>query len=97
MGYFTGKSYFHEDGSQNYLVFHSVVKYFTLNGTWITKWTSKGLSNESLEAVSTSSNTLNPLINYYGEKVRIKFSGSVLQQKIVTYNHKKSCISLFSI
>ena len=40
-----GKSYFDEDGSQNYLVCQSILKYFTLNGTWITKWVSKGLSN----------------------------------------------------
>ena len=49
LGYFTGKSYFDEDGTQNYLVFHSILEYFTLNSTWITKWTSKGLSNESLK------------------------------------------------
>ena len=67
----------------------SIHKYFTLNSTRITKWTSKGLSNESLEVVSTSDITLAPSINYYGEKVRLKFTGSVLQQKRVTYNHKK--------
>ena len=70
-----GKSYFDEDG--------------TLNSSWITKWKSKGLSNESLEVVSTSSNTLNPLINYHGDKVRLRFTGSILQHKIVTYSHKK--------
>ena len=43
----------------------------------------------SLEAVSASNNTLAPAINYYGEKVRLKFTGSVLQQKTVTYNHNK--------
>ena len=36
--YFIGKSYFDEDGSENYLVFHSILKYFTLNNKWITKW-----------------------------------------------------------
>ena len=84
-----GKSYFDEDGTQNYLVFQSILVYFTLNSSWITKWKSKGLSNESLEVVSTSSNTLNPLINYYGDKVRLRFTGSILQQKIVTQSHKK--------
>ena len=57
-----GKSYFDEDGTQNYLVFQSILEYSTLNSSSITKWKSKGLSNESLEVVSTSSNTLNPLI-----------------------------------
>ena len=84
-----GKSYFDEDGTQNYLTFQSILEYFTLNSSQITKQKSKGLSNESLEVVSTSNNTLNQLINYYGDKVRLKFTGSILQQKIVTYNHKK--------
>ena len=87
--YYNGKNYFDEDGIQNYIVFQSILKYFTLNSSWITKWKSKGLSNESLEVVATSSNTLNPLINYYGDKVRLRFTGSILQQKIVKYSHKK--------
>ena len=56
LGYFIGKSHFDEDGTQNYLVFQPILKYFTLNSNWITKWKSKGLSNESLEVVSTTSN-----------------------------------------
>ena len=86
--HYNGKSYFDEDGIQNYLVFQSILKYFTLNSSWITKWKSKGLSNESLEVVSTSSNTLTPSVNYYGEKARLKFTGSILKQKIATYSHK---------
>ena len=89
MSYFTGKSYFDEDGAQNYLIFYSILKYFTLNNKWITKWKSKGLSNESLEIISTSDNSLTPSINYYGDKVRLRFTGSVLQQKTITYRHKK--------
>ena len=42
IGYFTGKSYFDGDEAQNYLIFHSILKYFPLNSTWITKWTAKG-------------------------------------------------------
>ena len=84
-----GKSHFDEDGVQNYLVFQSVLKYFTFNSKWIIKQKLKGLSNESLEVISTSDNTLNPSINYYGDKARLKFTGSVLQQKTITYNHKK--------
>ena len=49
LGYFIGKSHFVEDGAQSYLVFQSILEYFTLNSKWITKWKSKGLSNESLE------------------------------------------------
>ena len=69
LGYFIGKSHFDEDGAQHYLVFQPILKYFTLNSIWITKWKSKGLSNESLEVVSKTDNTLTPLVNYYGDKV----------------------------
>ena len=89
MDYFIGKSHFDEDGAQNYLVFQSILEYFTLNNNWIKKWKSKGLSNQSLEVVSTSDNNLTPSVNYYGDKVRLRFTGSVLQQKTVTYNQKK--------
>ena len=47
------------------------------------------MSNESFEVVSTSDNTLTPSVNCYGDKVRLRFAGSVLQQKTITYSHKK--------
>ena len=47
------------------------------------------MSNESLEVVSKTDNTLTPSVNYYGDKIRLRFTGSVLQQKTVTYSHKK--------
>ena len=81
LGYFIGKSHFDDDGAQNYLVFQPILKYFTLDSNWITKWKSKGLSNESLQVVSTSDNTFTPSVNYYGDKVRLRFTESVLQQK----------------
>ena len=55
-----------------------MLEYFTLNCKWITKWKSKGLSNESIEVVSKTDNTLTPSINYYRDKARLKFTGSVL-------------------
>ena len=89
LGYFIGKSHFDENRAQYYLVFQPILRYFTLNSNWITKWKSEGLSNESLEVVSATSNTLTPLVNYYGDKVRLRFTRSVLQQKTITYSHKK--------
>ena len=65
-----------------------MLEYFTLNSNKITKWKSKGLSNESLEVISTSNITLTPSINYYGDKARLKFTRSVLQQKAIICNHK---------
>ena len=89
LGYFIGKSHFDEDGAQHYLVFQPILRYVTLNSNWITKWKSKGLSNESFEVVYKTDNTLSPSANYYGDRVRLRFTGSVLQQKTVTYSQKK--------
>ena len=66
-----------------------MLEYFKLNSSWIVKWKSKGLTNERLKVVSASDNTLTPSNNYYGDKVRLRFTGSILQQKTVTYSHKK--------
>ena len=78
LSYFIGKNDFDENGTQNYLAFQSVLEHFTLNSNWITNWNSKELSNESLQVISTSDNTLTPSINYYGDKARLKFTGSFL-------------------
>ena len=63
--YFIGKNYFEEDGTQNYLVFQPMYKYFkafsiTQYLEYVSEWKSKGLSNESIKAISTSDNSLNP-------------------------------------
>ena len=57
--YFRGKNYFDGDGTQNYLVFHGVYKYFEdvdLSKTIIkfnaNSWISKGLSDEKISSVS---------------------------------------------
>ena len=42
LGYFIWKNHFDEDGSQNYLVFQPILRYFTLNINWITEWKSNG-------------------------------------------------------
>ena len=35
---------------------------------------SKGLSSESIKAISTTDNSLNATLNYYGTKIRVKFT-----------------------
>ena len=50
--YFIGKSYFEgDDGTQNYLIFQPMYKYFKTSikgsNTYISSWESKGLSNEN--------------------------------------------------
>ena len=86
--YFINKSHFEEDGIQNYLVFQPLNKYFKLitNTLSILSWQSKGLSTENIDPPTTS---LSPSINYVGNKIRVKFTGSCLKQSNkLTYIHK---------
>ena len=73
LSYFRGKQYFDE---QNYLVFLPMRKYFKLNSVigvtdYVLSWQSKGISNESIKPSTTSNNSLNPRLSYYGTKVRV--------------------------
>ena len=49
--YFRGKSHFGDDGTQNYLVFQPIYKYFEITPTTniILSWKSKGLSDEAIK------------------------------------------------
>ena len=38
------------------------------NTDYISSWKSKGLSSESIKPATTSDNSLNPALNYYGTK-----------------------------
>ena len=84
LSYFIGKSHFEEDGAQNYLVFQPIRRYFKIiaNTKYISSWKSKGLSDETIKPYATSDNSLSPLIDYYGAKVRLKFNGSCLNSQI---------------
>ena len=94
-GYFIGKRYFEEDGTQNYLVFQPIIRYFKINTNinvvdYVLTWQSKGLSDESLKPPATSDNSLTPTISYYyASKIRVKFNRSCLNQDKVMFNHKK--------
>ena len=81
-GYFIGKSHFEEDGTQNYLVFQPLNKYFKVidNTDYVSSWKYKGLSAESIKPPTASDNSLTPALNYYGTKTRVKFTGSCLEQ-----------------
>ena len=48
------------------------------------------MSDESIKPLTTCNNSLAPLIDYYGYKVRVKFNGSILRQPKVTYTHEKA-------
>ena len=95
MSYFIGKNYFEEDGTQNYLVFQPIIRYFKVNtiinvADYVLSWQSKGLSAEAIKPPATSDNSLTPSINYYNaSKIRVKLTGSCLKQDKVTFNHRK--------
>ena len=95
LSYYRGKQYFDErSGKQNYLVFLRMGKYLKLNSVVgvidrVLSWQSKGLSNESIKPPTTTNNGLTPELNYYGTKIKTKFTGSCLKQSDQIFTHKK--------
>ena len=92
--YLIGKSHFQEDGTQNYLVFQPMCRYFKIiagvGNCWhINYWQSKGLSDERISSITASNCSVTPFLDYYGTKTRVEFSGSCLKQDKVTFNHGK--------
>ena len=84
---FIGKSHFEEDGTQNYLVFQPINRYFKViaNTLYISSWKSEGLSDETIKPSVTSDNSFTPLIDYLANKIRLKFSGSHSKQPNLQY------------
>ena len=89
--YFIDKSHFEEDGTQNYLVFQPINKYFKVitNTEYVSSWKSKGLSAESFKLSTTVDNSLTPALSCYGTETRVKFTGSCLKQSKVSYTDGK--------
>ena len=80
--YLRGKSYFEDDGAQNWLVFQPIHRYFKTasdNPSIILSWKSKGLSDESINAPTTSNKFLDPSLDFVGTKARVKFGGDCLK------------------
>ena len=81
---FKGKSYFEEDGTQNYLVFQPMYRYFKKiagvgSGNYIYYSKSKGLSDERINSITLSNYSITPELSFYGTKTRVKFNGSCLK------------------
>ena len=91
LSYFIGKSYFEEDGTQNYLVYQPLNKYFKIitNKKYISSWQSKGQSDGTIKPPATSDYKLNPQLSYFGTKTRVDFRGSCLKQDKITFNYGK--------
>ena len=90
MSYFIGKIHFEEDAKQNYLVFLPLNKYFKIitNTKYISLRQSIGLSDETIKPPATSDNSRTPLTDYYGNKIRAKFNGSILRQPKISYTDR---------
>ena len=83
--YFRGKSHFEEGGTQNYLVFQPMYRYFKKiagvgSGNYIYFWKSKGLSEERLDFITASNYNITPELSFYGTKTRVEFNGSCLSK-----------------
>ena len=92
--YFRGKSHFEEDGTQSYLVFQPMYRYFKMiaagdSGNYIYFWKSKSLSDERLDSITASNYKVTPELSFYGTKTRVEFNGSCLKQDKVTLNYGK--------
>ena len=91
--YFRGKSHFEEDGTQNYLLFQAIQKYFKRiagvgNGNQIYYWKSKVLSDERTNSIKISDYGITPYLSYYDtNKIRVKFDGGCLKQDQGTLLH----------
>ena len=51
----------------------------------------------SLFQNSTADNSLNPTLNYYGTKIRVKFTGDCLEQQRIIYHHGKIVNIVYSL
>ena len=57
----------------------SANKTVSANDSNILPWKSKGLSNESIKAPTTSNKILNLTLNFVSTKIRVKFNGDCLK------------------
>ena len=93
LSYFGGKNCFvDDDGTQNYLVFQPINKYFKKifgvgDGEYIYFWKSKGLSDERIDFITASSYNITPEFSYLGTIIRVKLNGSCLKQDKIIYSH----------
>ena len=95
--YFRGKSHFEDDGTQNWLVFQLIERYFkkiagASNGRYVYYvyyWQSEGLSDETINSIKTSNHSISPNLDYYDTKRRVEFNGSCLKQDKIAFNYGK--------
>ena len=55
----------------------------------ISSWKSKGLSDEIIKPLTTSDNSLAPVLSHFGNKTKVKFDGCCLKQGKITVTYGK--------
>ena len=92
--YFIGKSHFEEDGTQNYLVFQPMYRFFKKLA--IVALFHHGNLKDSLMKIFSPPTapdiSLTPALSFYGTKERVKFTESSLKQDNIAYTHEKRVI-----
>ena len=78
--YFRGQNYFEEDGTQNYLVFQPIYKYFEKTGNKVSSWKSKGFSDEKIISTTTSTDKSVTKTIYDNIRIKVGFSRDLLRQ-----------------
>ena len=89
--YFRRKNHFNSDnGTQNYLVFQPMYKYFKTSvkcsTTYVSSWESKGLSNEKISSISKPRYNQAPSLAYNNVRIKSAFVESLLKQGQITNN-----------
>ena len=81
-GYFVGKNHFDESGMQNYYIFEPISKYLKVADvndiSYILSWQSRELNDIEIKSTKTNNYLLNPRMDIYMNKIRIKSNGSFL-------------------
>ena len=80
------------DDFQAYSITQPVHRYIQIitNTKYISEWKSKRLSEKSIKAPTASNNSLAPIIDYYGYKIRVKVNGRILTQPKVSHTDEKA-------
>ena len=98
--YFRGKGHFENDGTQNYLVFHPIDRYFkriigVANVEYVCLSKSNGFSDEHIRSITTSNYIITSELSHFGTKIRGKFKGKCLKQYKITCTNVFPCKEQF--
>ena len=59
------------------------------NGEYIYFWKFKCFSDERISSITVPNYSITLELSYYGDKIRVKFNGSCLEQDKLIYTHGK--------